>query len=396
MEEDFAVDNTTKLKAYTWCQEYLGGVWTQIDLEDFHIRDLRAGLSNYLYLCSLPAHQRAKCTNEPGEVLLRVYGEIFFEGETPLLDTVIFSLLSERRQAPKLYGVFSEGRLEEFIPSRALRTDELSNPELSRIIAGKLAGFHQLQLPLCKTPRWLDQVLDKWFNKALGLTFEDDSNQQFMKQIMAFDLDEERIFIKKLLSQTKSPVVFGHNDCQEGNILLTSGENTDQKNLILIDYEYASYNFREFDFANHFVEWSMNYCIKEAPYFSLKPEDFPSREQQLIFIRAYLAANREMGVYQPGCHGDSADEEEAILREVKRFCPVSHFVWALWSIVQAKISHTTFGYMEYAVRRVKEYFRHKALIPLDMLPSTADQRNHGTDESASTHPSMDQRRAIVT
>lgn len=41
MEEDFAVDNTTKLKAYTWCQEYLGGVWTQIDLEDFHIRDLR-------------------------------------------------------------------------------------------------------------------------------------------------------------------------------------------------------------------------------------------------------------------------------------------------------------------------------------------------------------------
>lgn len=113
----------------------------------------RAGLSNYLYLCSLPAHQRAKCTNEPGEVLLRVYGEIFFEGETPLLDTVIFSLLSERRQAPKLYGVFSEGRLEEFIPvssifdqtfgddekrllrrSRMMMTDDVGEQNMSRML----------------------------------------------------------------------------------------------------------------------------------------------------------------------------------------------------------------------------------------------------------------------
>ncbi|XP_041472597.1 choline kinase alpha-like, partial [Lytechinus variegatus] len=384
-------------------------------LSHFHSLDKR---HNKHYICSLPsnrspvfgepritllrlfkrpilANKRGNCTDEPREVLLRVYGEIFFEGETPLLDTVIFSLLSERRQAPKLYGVFSEGRLEEFIPSRALRTDELSDPELSTIIAGKLAGFHQLQLPLCKVPRWLDTMLDKWFNKAIGLTFEDDINQQFMKQILAFDLESERRFIKRLISQTKSPVVFCHNDCQEGNILLTSGENSNEKNLILIDYEYSSYNFREFDLANHFVEWSMNYCIKEAPYYSLIPEDFPSRGQQLTFIRAYIAASRQMGMYQPSCHGDSADEEEAILQEVKRFCPVSHFLWALWSIVQAKISHTTFGYMEYAVARFKEYFRHKALIPVDMLPSTADQRSQERDESASIHP-MEQRQAILT
>ena len=42
-EIGFAVDNETKLKAYTWCQEYLGGVWKHIDLEDFIIRDLRWG-----------------------------------------------------------------------------------------------------------------------------------------------------------------------------------------------------------------------------------------------------------------------------------------------------------------------------------------------------------------
>ena len=75
----------------------------------------RAGLSNYLYLCTLPSKQKP-FSKEPKEVLLRVYGEIFYEGDAPLLDTVVFSLLSERRHAPKLYGVFREGRLEQYIP----------------------------------------------------------------------------------------------------------------------------------------------------------------------------------------------------------------------------------------------------------------------------------------
>ena len=36
------------------------------------------------------------------------------------LEIVIFAILSERRLAPKLYGHFPDGRLEEFIDSRTL------------------------------------------------------------------------------------------------------------------------------------------------------------------------------------------------------------------------------------------------------------------------------------
>lgn len=32
------------------------------------------------------------------------------------MDSVIFTLLSERRLGPRLHGVFSGGRIEEFIP----------------------------------------------------------------------------------------------------------------------------------------------------------------------------------------------------------------------------------------------------------------------------------------
>ena len=49
------------------------------------------------------------------QVLLRVY----FNPETEshlVAESVIFTLLSERHLGPKLYGIFSGGRLEEYIP----------------------------------------------------------------------------------------------------------------------------------------------------------------------------------------------------------------------------------------------------------------------------------------
>ena len=36
-------------------------------------------------------------------------------------DNVVFTILSERRLGPKLFAVFAEGRLEEFVPSRSVK-----------------------------------------------------------------------------------------------------------------------------------------------------------------------------------------------------------------------------------------------------------------------------------
>lgn len=67
-----------------------------------------------IFLCQLPEEYPPICT-EPDKVLLRVY----FNPETEshlVAESVIFTLLSERHLGPKLYGVFSGGRLEEYIP----------------------------------------------------------------------------------------------------------------------------------------------------------------------------------------------------------------------------------------------------------------------------------------
>jgi len=54
-------------------------------------------------------------------VLIRIYGQIIQERpETVLTDSVIFALLAEKGTGPKLYGVFTTGRVEEYVPVRSV------------------------------------------------------------------------------------------------------------------------------------------------------------------------------------------------------------------------------------------------------------------------------------
>lgn len=66
---------------------------------------------------------------------------------------------------------------------------------------------------------------------------------------------------------------------QEGNILLVKEGSPPR--LVLIDFEYCSYNYRAFDLANHFLEWTYDYTIEEFPHFKSSPSDYPSSEQQV-------------------------------------------------------------------------------------------------------------------
>lgn len=71
------------------------------------------GLSNWLYLVRLE-----KGVVTPKQVLLRLYGQTHGEDalEALITESVIFTLLSERKLGPKLFGVFPGGRIEEFLP----------------------------------------------------------------------------------------------------------------------------------------------------------------------------------------------------------------------------------------------------------------------------------------
>ncbi|MEQ2284280.1 hypothetical protein AMECASPLE_019931 [Ameca splendens] len=72
-------DLETRRKAYLWCREFLHGAWKRLAEEDFQITIIRGGLSNKLFLCSLP-DSLDSVGDEPRSVLLRLYGAILQVG----------------------------------------------------------------------------------------------------------------------------------------------------------------------------------------------------------------------------------------------------------------------------------------------------------------------------
>lgn len=361
-----AIEEATRQRAFSLCGDFLGGMWKSISYEEFNIEHISGGLSNLLYLCSLPEKVKTR-EDEPSKVLLRLYGRIIQENpETVITDSVIFSLLAEKQMGPRLYGVFTGGRVEEYIKSRHLYTEELHQPDISVACARVMARFHQLTMPLVKEPRWLFDVMTRYLDEALNnMSFDnpDADKAAKLQKIMSYGLASELTCLRNLLGQVNSPVVFCHNDMQEGNILYCDEDKGWQ--VLPIDFEYSSYNYRGFDFGNHFCEWCYDYSVETPPYYSAKIENYPNREQQLRFVRAYLEEGG-MALDSP----EMRDEEERLLLEANAFALASHFMWGLWSIVQSQMSHIQFGYLDYAIARFEAYFLQKAQVVPKIQRST--------------------------
>ncbi|XP_070763536.1 choline/ethanolamine kinase isoform X2 [Enoplosus armatus] len=355
------VDRDTRGRAFAWCRDFLSGSWKTIKQDDFQISIVSGGLSNLLYLCSLPDHMHS-VGEEPRQVLLRVYGAILQVGfgvDSLVLESVMFAILAERTLGPKLYGILPEGRLEQYLPNTRMCTDQLSDPAISAEIATKLARFHEMRMPFNKEPKWLFGTIDKYMGQVMKLNFTREAHVKKYKKLMKFDLPAELESLRALLAATPSPVVFCHNDVQEGNILmLEDTDHTSTDRLMLIDFEYSSYNYRGFDFGNHFCEWVYDYTYNQWPFYKATPENYPTREQQLHFIRGYLAEQRRYSDITM----DQTQIEEDMILEANRYALASHFLWGLWSIIQAKLSKIEFGYMDYAQCRFDAYFKQKKLF----------------------------------
>ncbi|XP_060864997.1 choline/ethanolamine kinase [Metopolophium dirhodum] len=325
------------------CRSYLPGSWKKITSKDISVTRISGGLSNWLYQVTL-----LKGNADPRDVLMRLYGQTHGENaiENIITESVIFTLLSERGLGPKLHGIFPGGRLEEYIPARSMKSEELSDPKLSLMIAEKMAELHKLNIPINKDSTWLWDTMDRWLQQPIKDVNWSSENME-LDQILSTNLSDETRWLKKHLSKLRSPVVFCHNDLQEGNILMKENDPPGCRSLCLIDYEYCAYNYRGFDIANHFVEWTYDYTNPIYPHYTVNRELFPTKDQQIEFLKRYS-------------HCMENDESiELILNEVNNFILASHLFWGIWSIVNSRMSKITFGYREYAMERLKSYFKLK-------------------------------------
>ena len=116
--------------------------------------------------------------------------------------------------------LFTGGRVEEYVKSHTLFARDLHRECISLATAEIMAGFHRLRMPLIKEPRWLlettTRYLDDGLNNLSLSSIKDKGSQEKLQRIFSYGLAEEYEVLKRILTQVHSPVVFCHNDLQEG------------------------------------------------------------------------------------------------------------------------------------------------------------------------------------
>eukprot|EP01135_Chromosphaera_perkinsii_P001044 Nk52_evm14s157 gene=Nk52_evmTU14s157 len=339
---------------FEWCTSYISG-WVKATPADISIRPLAGGLTNLLYLVTYSkASSKSRDMRCPKNVLLRVYG-----GDTSNLfdrsiDNIIFTILSERKVGPYLYASFEEGRIEQFIESTTMLTECIQQPIISKKIAHEMAVFHAFDMPLVKKPS-LHSMLDNFLRAQKPVTHPKGSKEaQLLAQVRSLiNFEKEVEWLKKEAQESGSPLVFCHNDVQEGNILRlgkAEGEFNNDDNLQFIDYEYAGYNYRACDFGNHFCEWALNYSEKKFPFFRVNMDQFPTVGQQMFFFKEYLRKQNKP---------INPEVLQSMVEETKIGVLGSSLMWSIWAVLQSAESSIEFGYMEYSLARAEMYKKAK-------------------------------------
>ncbi|MBN3275285.1 CHKA kinase, partial [Polyodon spathula] len=198
-------DLQTKRKAHLWCREFLHGAWRILNEEE-------GGLGNKIFLCSLPDTLQS-VDDETRNVLHRLYGAILqmscnkgeskqANKENPFQDAFVYSKSLPQQKEPVgitcwlssyslIQWFFPQGRLEQFIPSQRLDTDELGVPELSAEIAEKMARFHGMRMPFNKEPKWLFGTMEKYLNQVKRISFTRESDVRKFARLINYNLPLE-------------------------------------------------------------------------------------------------------------------------------------------------------------------------------------------------------------
>lgn len=273
--------------------------------------------------------------------------------------------LGNRGLGPKIYSEFmsGKGRIEEFLPGLTLKYEEMMQKKYFHLIADFVAGSHCVEMKeLPKTPLCFP-LLQKYYTGAkkveksrqIGLPKSADINSVLdILQLSSPQFASELEWLQRYCESFNSPVVFCHNDINEGNIIASSQDST--ISLAVIDYEYAGYNYRGYDIANYFCEcYVKNNDEASETGFSLNPDHFPRQHFRLEFLQRYLDTSASAGTV----NSKTATELDA---EILAFMLASHMTWLLWGVMQSDRSKINWGFIHYTRDRFIEYKRLKHLI----------------------------------
>ncbi|KHG30539.1 putative ethanolamine kinase A [Gossypium arboreum] len=274
--------------------------WEKLDDSRFSVETVSGGITNLLLKVSVK-----EGNGDNVAVTVRLYGpntEYVIDRKRELQ---AIKYLSAAGFGAKLLGVFGNGMVQSFINARTLNPADMKKPKLAAEIAKQLRRFHHVEIPGSKEPQlWVD--IFKFFEKASSLRFEAPDMQRRYETISFKEVHEEVTQLKELTDRLNAPVVFSHNDLLSGNLML--------------DDEHG---------------YECDYSL------------YPSKDEQFHFFRHYLKPEKPYEVPEK--------DLKALYIETNTFMLASHLYWALWALIQAKMSAIDFDYLGYFFLRYNQY-----------------------------------------
>ncbi|KAF7339758.1 Choline kinase [Mycena sanguinolenta] len=356
------------LKVPTWLSP-------EITPQDIRIFKVSGSLTNAVFFVSSSLH-------EPRTVLLRIYGPSSGSliSRTRELHT-LHILSSQYHIGPRVYGTFENGRVEEYFHSTVLTASDLRDPKISRWVGARMAELHSVDIEAVEDTSpanrgegkgWeigVKKNVKSWIHPArdvLALPIVSENLR------VEFDLDGFKrdwdVYMQWLASvddvKCGSRRVYAHNDTQYGNLLLLNKPNEnlpEHRQLIVVDFEYASPNPASYDIANHFHEWTANYH-STTPHI-LDPSRYPTKEERANFYLAYLEHSTLSPDSRPLPKLELLGLIPDLEKQVRAWSPASHACWAIWGIVQARddlendVQEPEFDYIAYALCRMAAFRR---------------------------------------
>ncbi|KAJ8343442.1 hypothetical protein SKAU_G00307710 [Synaphobranchus kaupii] len=333
---DVSVEESAPHRGVLALLEKLRPQWKPADIK---LKFFTEGITNLLIGCSVDR-------GLGDTVLVRVYGrqtELYVDRER---ERETFQTLHAHGCGPQLYCSFRNGICYQFVRGVALDDKLLRQPAIYRLIAREMARIHSIP-PKNGSPE--QPVLWTKVSEFFHLVQTAQSETTALKWIPAgvpalHVLLSEMESLKLHLAPVSSATVLCHNDLLTKNIIYNQAEGS----VRFIDYEYADYNYQAYDIGNHFNEFA---GVKNVDY-SL----YPSVELQRDWLAAYLESYKQ-------AHGlpslVSDEEVQGLYVKACKFSLVSHFLWGLWALLQARYSTIDFDFLRYALARFNCYFKKK-------------------------------------
>ena len=342
--------------------------WDNLTESDFEMTVLQGGFVNRLFICEnkrIVSESRKEKKNdkweesrkgeEPKKVILRLMGGKIIDkyskdnilathGE--VIESLNYYLMNGAKLGPKIFAIFSGGRIEEYIPSRILSDDDLMDPKITAAFARKLARVHNMAPPIVKKPKDMFGIIGKIrdenlaeFMEKMGRIEIPPGLESSAQSWFNFNLSDYIDWMIETFPSMKTRVVFSLNDLNRANCIIREGAEAETMDaidrLLLIDYEFCCYIWRGCDIGQHFYNRTVDVTKVAVKKGSADHVDFhsalsyPSEEERRYFIQNYLDEVRMLGTYELD---STIDSVENILIESEYFGILWQIFFCVWIV----------------------------------------------------------------